>query len=379
MATKLFAPFTRFRRRVNDQERLVEDWFIQQETSNSTSIPADNNTSRSFDGSFSVELGENDRRAPVNEITTIVRVRSAWRKFSFSYLGIVLSVSACACFAGSSLFVKLASSVPTSETAFMRLILQAVWSLPFMIFFNDTILHPWKKTKFLLLRSVTGTFAMNLNFYAIKHMDLADSRVLFFTAPVYTAILARIFLKESISKFDLLAMVLSSGGVVLIARPTFIFGSRGLDSSSKQVLLPVLMAILGAVFGACSFVLTRKMKGEVETRVIVFYLSVIGSVASACTALATGQFKFPDCGTHHSLYILSCGLLGYLGQILTTKALTLEKAVVVSLTRTMGLVFSFILQLLVLHVAASGLSIGGAVLVLLGNFSIFVKKFWKMG
>ena len=53
----------------------------------------------------------------------------------------------------------------------------------------------------------------------------------------------------------------------------------------------------------------------------------------------------------------------------------MEKASVVSLVRTVGIAFSFILQLTVLHVAPNGLSIGGAFLVLLCNVAIFLKKY----
>ena len=89
-------------------------------------------------------------------------------------------------------------------------------------------------------------------------------------------------------------------------------------------------------------------------------------------------FKYPDCGTYDAIYIIMAAFLGYGGQLFATKALTVEKASVVSLVRTIGLVYSFIFQITILHDVPSGLSIGGAVLVLLCNVCIFLKKISDM-
>lgn len=294
-----------------------------------------------------------------------------------AFLGISLGVVSSLLFSVSSLMVKLATSVPSLEIVCMRLTLQFVFSLPAMIFSRDKFIYPWKKTRFLMLRAITGVTSMSLMFYSVKHMPLADARVIFYTSPIYTAMLGHIFLKESVTKFDVIATLLSLAGVVLIARPTFLFGSRlGESSGSKQVWFPALMGVLAAIFAAFSFVLVRKVSKEVGARVVVFYFSVLGSVISLGAALISGGFKYPDCETYDVLYIIACGFLGYFGQLFSSKALELEKAAVVSLVRTIGIVFSFILQLIALDVVPTGLSIGGALLVLLCNMVIFAKKYF---
>jgi len=218
---------------------------------------------------------------------------------------------------------------------------------------------------------------MNLMNYAVKHMPLADARVIFYTSPVFTAILGRIFLKESVSKFDVLAMILSIGGVVLIGRPTFLFGSLGKNSGSKQVWVPTLLAVGAAIGSAASTVLTRKMSQEVGPRVVVFYFAVLGSIISFVGSLISG-FKYPDCGTYDSIYMLAIGVLGYFALVVRSKALAMEKASVVALVSTIGIAFSFILQLVALDVVPNNMSIGGAILVLLCNVIIFIKKFRDM-
>ena len=116
------------------------------------------------------------------------------------------------------------------------------------------------------------------------------------------------------------------------------------------------------------------MSQEVDPRVVVFYFALVGSIISFAASLIAG-FKHPDCGTHDSVYALMAAVLGYFGKLIVAKALTMEKASVVSLVCTIGIAFSFILQLVVLDVVPNGLSTGGAIVVLLCNVIIFIKKF----
>ena len=243
-----------------------------------------------------------------------------------------------------------------------------------MIFFKDTFIYPWKKSKLLVLRGIIGVTAMSLVVYSIKHMNLADARVIFYTSPIYTAIFGRIFLKESITKFDIVATLLSLIGIVLIARPTFLFGSD--SSGSNHVWFPTLLSVLAAVANALTIILVRKVAQQVKTRVVVFYFSFIGSIIGLCAAIISGGMKYPDCGTYDTYYIIVNAFLGYIAQLFATKALQLEKASVVALVRTVGIAIAFFLQLIFLGIAPTGLSIGGAILVLLCNVVIFIKKYY---
>ena len=396
MAAKIFSPVIARLRRSNVQnERLVEndESFLLREqdfleviddgpTENvTTELTIEGNQFNSGNASARNELALELRDSSVvrngNLDAVLTTKIKAPRKKKFAFLGIILTIIALLIFSVSALMVKLAESVPSIEVTFMRLTLQMVFSLPAMIFFNDKFIYPWKQSRFLLLRGISGTTAMTLMIYAVKHMPLADAGVIFYTSPVLTAILGRIFLKESVSKFDVLAMILSIGGVVLIGRPKFLFGSVGENSGSKQVWVPTLFALAAAFGSATSTVLTRKMSQEVGPRVVVFYFAVVGSVISFAGSLISG-FKYPDCGTYDSIYMVATGVLGYFGQVVRSKALTMDKASVIALVGTIGIGFSFILQLVVLDVVPKGLSIGGAILVLLCNVIIFIKKFCDM-
>ncbi len=46
-----------------------------------------------------------------------------------------------------------------------------------------------------ILRAFLGTTSLMSQFYALRHMPLADASVIIFSVPVFVAIFARIFLK----------------------------------------------------------------------------------------------------------------------------------------------------------------------------------------
>ena len=291
------------------------------------------------------------------------------------YIGAVLALISSLAFSTFALFIKLTKTVPTFEQVLFRFQLQMLYSFPLMIYYGDRFLYPMQITKYLVLRGLTGGSAICCKFFAVRNMPLGDATALAFTSPVFTAILGFACLKESLSKFDILAAILSLAGITLIARPSFLFGGQSPDTLQ---LVATGIAILGAMLGACSIVLTRKLVGTLRPRVVVLYMALVGSCVAIGASLVTGEtFKYPDCGTLDNWYLFLMGVLGYTGQMFQTKALSLEKAAVCSVIRTSDIVFTYILQMLFLNEPVNAFSMGGAALVVLCNVSIFVSQFLR--
>lgn len=215
MAAKIFSLFiARLRRSKVDNGRLLEndesfllkeeDFFQVYDDGSTENVTTELEVNQFCSGSASVrnDLAFELRDSSVvrdGNLTAVPRTKIERTKKKFAILGIILTIIAALNFSVTSLMIKLAENIPSIKVIFMRLTFQMVYSLPALIFFKDKFIYPWKQSRFLLLRGITGTTAMLLMVYAIKHMPLADARVIFNTAPVFTAILGRIFLKESVS------------------------------------------------------------------------------------------------------------------------------------------------------------------------------------
>ena len=148
-------------------------------------------------------------------------------------LGIIFAMSSCIFFAISSLLVKLLREIPSQEVVFFRSLVQVIFVLPPLIYGKVPIIGNAKNLPFLCVRGVAGTLALCCQFYAFQHMPLADATVIVFSSPVFTGVLAYFLLGETWGLFDVLATLWCFTGVVLIARPTFLF-SRAIGNTEES-------------------------------------------------------------------------------------------------------------------------------------------------
>lgn len=147
-------------------------------------------------------------------------------------LGVICAMSSCIFFAFSSLLVKLLQEIPPQEVVFFRSLVQVIFVLPPLIYNEIPVVGDAKHLPFLCARGVAGTLALCCQFYAFQHMPLADATVIVFSSPVFTGVMAYFLLGEAWGLFDALATLLCFTGVVLIARPTFLF-PRPIESASQ--------------------------------------------------------------------------------------------------------------------------------------------------
>ena len=101
-----------------------------------------------------------------------------------------------------------------------------------------------------------------MNFVSLKHLTIADATMIASTSPMYTVFWARLFLKEPVLKIDLLNFVMIFCGIVLIARPPFLFGMTDLYSNDPNVVWAILALIVHSLFFSSNlFVMLRLLKG----------------------------------------------------------------------------------------------------------------------
>ncbi len=216
-----------------------------------------------------------------------------------------------------SLLVKIAGQrLPTMEIVLARSVVMGFLSFVLVRRRGKSLLGgSWG---LLLLRSAFGFGALICFFYAVIHLPLADATVLHFVNPVFTAILAGIALGEVVGRREVLLALTSLGGVVLVARPTFLF--RGAASSLDPVAVGV--ALVGALGSAAAYTTIRRIGRSEDAFVIIFYFAAFSSLASL-------PFVIPrwvrPVGAEW-LVLLGVGVATFLGQIFITWGLQLERA-----------------------------------------------------
>lgn len=162
-----------------------------------------------------------------------------------------------------------------------------------------------------LCRALFGITAMVLWFFTLSLMPLAEATALSFTAPVFTSILAVVFLKELMQRHRWIAVGLGFLGALIIIRP-------GLAAINPVALLAIVTAL---VWGSGT-VLLKYMSRSETTSAIVIYLPLFLTPLSLVPAMLVWEWPTPELWGVAILF----GAVGTAGHICLTRALTLSDA-----------------------------------------------------
>ena len=126
-----------------------------------------------------------------------------------------------------------------------------------------------------LARSLIGIVAMYCLFYSWGHLPLAQAAVLKQTAPFFIPIVGFFWLKEHISRWTVIAILVGFIGVWIILNP----------NNHTQLPWVAILAIFGSALGATAKVVVRKLTLTESSIVIVFYFSLFNTLFSLVPAL----------------------------------------------------------------------------------------------
>lgn len=149
--------------------------------------------------------------------------------------------------------------------------------------------------------------------YSIGALTLATVFAIEFTMPVWTALLAWMFLKERLSFPRLVMLALGVAGVAVILRP----GGGSFHPAT-------LAMILGSLCYASSFIFTKCLSSSDSALAVLFWMAVIQTPISA--AAAVPQWVTPVAAD--APWILAIGAGSFCAHYCMTRAMKLVDAMV---------------------------------------------------
>ena len=216
-----------------------------------------------------------------------------------------------------SLFVKLVGqTLPSQEIVLFRGVVTLAISYVGLRLIG--VNPAGDRTRLLALRGVLGFLAVSAFFYGVIHLPLAEATVIHYTNPVFTTLIAAVFLSEPIRSRDAGCLVTSLVGVLLITRPGFLFGG----ASATLDPLGVAAAVAGAILAAGAYVVIRGLAESEHELVIVLWFGVIGTLGAIPGA--TLAFEMPVGWVWGGL--LGVGLTTHIAQLLLTRGLAIVPA-----------------------------------------------------
>ncbi|MFO1436189.1 MAG: DMT family transporter [Gammaproteobacteria bacterium] len=263
--------------------------------------------------------------------------------------GLAAAVGASLAMAAMGTCIRFAAQdINNAMVVFLRNAFGLMFLLPGLLQHGTALMHTQRFTAHLA-RSLAGLAAMYCFFYAIAHMHLAEAVLLNFSSPVFTALLAAIWLKEPLSPKTILAVMLGLFGIMLILKPT------------PTHFTPVsLVGLASAMLAAVAMVNIRGMASSEPTWRIVLYFSMISTVVSAIPLGWHWQTPTPRAW----LAMAAAGLCASLGQLMLTYSYTSAPAAKVGTINYSTVIFAGLLGWWLWNERPDQLSLLGASLVI---------------
>jgi drug/metabolite transporter (DMT)-like permease len=242
--------------------------------------------------------------------------------------------------------------------------------------------------------------------YSMMYLPLAEATVITFLAPMLAGYICHVLLKDPFTRREQLASLLALAGVVLIARPTSLFGTTTTtpdqtnsttptphsetssdDTPPTQRLIAILVALLGVLGAAGAYTTIRYIGKRAHALITVTYFSVWSTLVSTTALLlfpflGIGQAEppiisfaglLPETGYEWFL-LVSLGLCGFVMQFMMTAGIGGERS-----NRATAMVYTHMLfaagfdrwvfghRMGVVSVVGCGLVVGSAVWAALGR------------
>jgi drug/metabolite transporter (DMT)-like permease len=264
-----------------------------------------------------------------------------------------------------SLLVKaLGTRMPSQEVVFARAVVSMVVAY---VLVRRARPGNWGHRKGLLfVRGLAGFAALSCFFYALIHLPLADATVIQYTSPVFTAWLGWLVLAEALTLAEAVLSGAGLLGVLLIARPTFIFGGE-----MRLDAFATLIGLLGAALSAVAYVSVRKLGKTEHPMIIVFWFTVVTVPASLPGMLVSGVVV----PTATEVVLLAgVGVTAVLGQLYLTRGLQLETAGRATAIGYVQIVFAATWGMIFFHENPDALSLLGAALVLVSVVTLARRR-----
>ena len=274
-------------------------------------------------------------------------------------LGISITVVGGLCFAIQDAGIKwLSAEIAVLQILFLRSLFGLVFLGASTGFSGETISLKVNRPWLLVLRSGINILSWVLFFTSLKYLQLATAVALFFSFPLFLAIISVPLLGETVGIRRILAIIVGFAGVLLITNP-----AAGLS-------MPALM-MLGAALGWAIVASLTRILGENENTTTLLFYTLLGFAV----LLAIPQYwLWQSIDLDAYLMIVGVAFFGVIAQFAVTKAYAIASPSLIAPFEYTALIWSAILGYLVWNDIPDLYAIIGAFLIIASGIYIIHRE-----
>ena len=207
------------------------------------------------------------------------------------------------------------------------------------------------KRKLLVLRGLVGVTSMTLFFMSTKYLPIGTVVSLRYMAPIFAAVFAVFFLKETIKPLQWVFFAVAFSGVLIL---------KGFDAELNGYGL--VLITISAIFSGLVYVVIGKIGNDDHPVVMVNYFMVISTIVGGL--LTINNWVNPE-GIEWFM-LIGLGLFGYFGQVYMTKAFQIASINQVAPLKYLEVVFTLLLGVLLFSEIYTLYSLLGIALIICG-------------
>ena len=156
--------------------------------------------------------------------------------------------------------------------AFFRVLFASLTLLPVVLLTRKPeTMRAARSWRVMLSLGLLLALGWTLLFHSMKLIAIANAVLLNYTAPIFVALLAPLFLKEKLEKSTLLALAISVAGIVVISY------QQNLQISHLN-LLGVIFGLLAGLAYAGFIIASKKALSSFSSQVVAFYSYSVASI-----------------------------------------------------------------------------------------------------
>jgi len=272
--------------------------------------------------------------------------------------GLIYMILAAFFFSLMAATVKaMAHRIPSQELVLARSII--LFSITAMMI-KKYHLPFWGRNKPLLfLRGFFGFMGLSAFFFTLTHIPIADSVVIQYTSPLFTALMAPFILREPGSRKQWMIYLIAFSGILLIVRPGF-----------SLTFVPASIGLFGAFSAGIAYNLIRKLRQTEHPLNIILYLPAVSIPCSI--PLIVNNFVMPR--GMEWIWLTFIGIFTFIAQVFLTKSLHMEKAALATNASYISIVFSTMWGFIFWNEIPDLLTLAGAAIIIIAIYQMAVNR-----
>lgn len=210
-------------------------------------------------------------------------MKSISNLFSLKTKGAFLIIVAMAIFGFYGIFVRFLNLSSQLILFFNALFVTFIFFGLFLKKKENFKIKKHKLSLFLLGFAFVGN---NLSYFkAFQLTTISNAILTHYTAPLFVAILAPVFLKEKLERVTIFSLLISFFGLILISIEGFSLG--------RENFLGIVLGVFSGLAYAFSILLYKHLLKEFSVYTLIFYQSLIGTIILTPLVLPRISFSLP--------------------------------------------------------------------------------------